>query len=86
MLRRFAFKYSESSYSHWLPLMLADRVNVVEGICSDLRHGRAPNIFTELGGKAEWKHNRRTLATRILAVTVLTLAAVTYMRSDREDS
>src|SRR5688572_23491240 len=25
MLRRFAFRYSESSYGHWLPLMLADR-------------------------------------------------------------
>ena len=23
-LRRFAFRYSESSYAHWLPLMLAD--------------------------------------------------------------
>ena len=26
-IRRFAFKYSESSYGHWLPLMLADFVN-----------------------------------------------------------
>src|SRR4051812_30580999 len=24
-LRRFAFKFSESTYSHWVPLMLADR-------------------------------------------------------------
>jgi hypothetical protein len=31
MIRRFAFRYSESSYGHWLPLMLADRVGVVEG-------------------------------------------------------
>jgi hypothetical protein len=30
-IRRFAFRYSESSYGHWLPLMLADRVSVVEG-------------------------------------------------------
>ena len=32
MIRRFAFNYSESSYGHWLPLMLADRVNQVEGV------------------------------------------------------
>ena len=32
MLRRFAFKYSESDYGHWLPLMLADRVGEVEGM------------------------------------------------------
>src|SRR5688500_321461 len=31
-IRRWAFRYSESSYAHWLPLQLADRVNVIEGI------------------------------------------------------
>ncbi len=24
MIRRYAFRYSESSYGHWLPLLLAD--------------------------------------------------------------
>src|ERR671920_1193915 len=37
MLRRFAFRYSESSSAHWMTLILADRVNVVEGIIDDLR-------------------------------------------------
>src|SRR5919205_2085197 len=45
VLRRLAFAYSESSYGHWLPLMLADRVSVVEGVLQDLMHGRVPNIF-----------------------------------------
>ena len=36
-IRRFAFKHSENEYSHWLPLLLADRVNVVEGIIDDLK-------------------------------------------------
>ncbi len=31
-IRRYAFQFSESSYGHWLPLLLADRINVVEGI------------------------------------------------------
>src|SRR4028119_2005495 len=31
MIRRAAFKYSENSYGHWLPLMLAARGGVVEG-------------------------------------------------------
>src|SRR5579875_1125029 len=35
-IRRFGFRYSESSYAHWLPLMFADRVAAVEGILSDL--------------------------------------------------
>src|SRR4028119_1170058 len=49
MLRRFALQYSESSYTHWLPLVLADRVGVVEGIIGDLTRGHVPNLFDELG-------------------------------------
>lgn len=49
ILRRFAFRYSESSYAHWLPLVLADRVNVVEGFLHDLAGGRVPNVFAERG-------------------------------------
>ena len=83
MLRRFAFNYSESSYGHWLPLILADRVNVVEGILDDLKHGHVPNIFAELGWKAEWKHNRKSLVGRVLAGAVLTSAATAYLRRGR---
>src|SRR5947208_1949984 len=49
VIRRFAFRFSESSYGHWLPLMLADRVDMVEGIFDDVSHGHVPNIFGELG-------------------------------------
>lgn len=86
MIRRFAFKYSESSYGHWLPLMLADRVGVVEGVLDDLSHGHVPNIFGELGAKAEWKHNRKSLVTRVLIGAVLASAAVAYVRRGRDDS
>ena len=86
MLRRFAFQYSESSYGHWLPLMLADRVGVVEGILGDLAHGHVPNLFDELGGKAEWRHNRKNLVTGVVVGAVLAAAAVAYLRSGRDDS
>ena len=85
-IRRFAFRYSESSYGHWLPLMLADRVSVVEGVLGDLKHGRLPNVFAERGWKAEWKHNRTSLVRRILIRVVLITAAVAYFRSRRADS
>ena len=42
MLRRGAFRYSESHLAHWLMLMGADRVNMVEGIVQDLRRGENP--------------------------------------------
>ncbi len=85
VIRRFAFRYSESSYGHWLPLMLADRVSVVEGVLGDLKHGRVPNVFAELGWKAEWKHNRTSLVRRILVRVVLITATVAYFRSRRAD-
>ncbi len=86
VIRRIAFRYSESSYGHWLPLMLADRVSVVEGVLGDLKHGRVSNIFAERGWKAEWKHNRTSLVRRILVRVVLVLAAVAYLSSRRANS
>jgi hypothetical protein len=81
VLRRIAFGYSESSYGHWLPLVLADRVGVVEGVLSDLKHGQVPNVFAERGWKAEWEHNRTSLVRRILVGVALVSAAVAYISS-----
>lgn len=86
MIRRLAFRYSESSYGHWLPLMLADRVSVVEGVLGDLKHGHVPNVFAERGWKAEWKHNRTGLVRRIFVRVALVSAAVAYFRSRKADS
>jgi hypothetical protein len=83
VIRRIAFRYSESSYGHWLPLMLADRVSVVEGVLGDLEDGHVPNVFAERGCKAEWKHNRTSLVRRILVRVVLISAAVAYFSSRR---
>jgi hypothetical protein len=85
-IRRLGFRYSESSYGHWLPLVLADRVSVAEGVLDDLKHGHVPNVFAERGWKAEWEHNRTSLVRRILVRAVLVSAAVAYFRSRRADS
>lgn len=76
-IRRAAFGYSESDWRHWLLLLGADRVNVVEALFDDLAHGRVPNIPAELGMRAEWRHNRRGLV-RKMAMAVGT-AAVGYL-------
>jgi hypothetical protein len=85
IIRREAFKYSENSYGHWLPLMLADRVGVVEGVLDDLTRGHVPNIFGELGWKAEWEHNRKSLVTKVLVGAVIASVAVAYLRNRRDD-
>lgn len=76
VIRRFAFRFGEGSFGHWLPLLLADRINVVEGFIDDLAHGHFPNVFAEKGLKAEWKYNRKRTARRIAIGTFATAAAI----------
>lgn len=75
-IRRFAFKFSESEYGHWLPLLIADRVNAVEGIIDDLRHGHVPNIFAERGWGAEWKYNRKGMVKKLVIGAAITSALI----------
>jgi hypothetical protein len=63
-LRRFAFKFSESRWTHWLLLMAADRINVVEGVFQDLSRGHVPNLWKEFGFGAAWKYDRRAFLRR----------------------
>lgn len=78
VIRRYAFKHSESTYMHWVPLVLADRIGVVEGVIDDLRHGIVPNIFAEKGWKAEWKYNKKGLIQKV-AITVAVASAAIYL-------
>jgi hypothetical protein len=83
-IRRFAFRFSESEYGHWLPLLLADRVNVVEGIIEDIAHGHVPNIFAEKGWKADWKHNKTGLIQNVAILAAVTTAAVLFLSRNTE--
>ena len=88
-IRRFAFKFSESEYGHWLPLILADRINAIEGIVDDLRRGHIPNIIAERGWTAEWKYNRKGLMKNVaigagvLAVGWMLMSAKNKSRKKR---
>jgi hypothetical protein len=81
VIRRFAFKYSENSYLHWLPLLLADRVNVVEGVLDDLVHGQVPNIFAEKGYPVEWKYDRKGLIIKLATVAAIAGGVVVLLSS-----
>jgi hypothetical protein len=85
MIRRFAFRYSENRYRHWLPLLLADKINVVEGIVDDLAHGHVPNIFAEKGYAVEWKHNRKTLVTKLAVGAVVATGLLLLLTSDSKE-
>lgn len=83
-IRRLAFRWSESNWLHWLMLMGADRINVVEGVVEDLGRGKVPNIPAEMGAKAEWRHNKRGFAIKT-AVTVGAIGGLYLLLRGRKD-
>jgi len=62
IIRQYAFKHSEDRYTHWIPLILADRVNAWEDIIEDLAKGIIPNVFAEREIKSELEYNPKALA------------------------
>ena len=86
IIRRYAFKFNENEYKHWLPLLLADRVDVVEGILDDLKRGHIPNIFAEKGGKSDWKFNRKSQLTKAAIGAALAVATVVLFSHSKKQS
>jgi hypothetical protein len=74
MMRDAAYKRSEGKLSHWLTLMAADRVDVVEDVVSDLARLRVPNLVKEMGLKSAWRYDRNGVITKV-AIGVIALAA-----------
>ncbi len=79
-IRRVAFRYSESHWAHWLMLMGADRINVLEGILQDLGQGKVPNIPAEMGIRSEWRHNKKGLTRKAAVTLAISAVAVAVVR------
>lgn len=77
-LRRLAYRYSENEFRHWIPLLIADRINECEGIVDDLQRGTFPNFFSERGGNAVWKYNRATIIKKTSVLILLGCAWWAY--------
>lgn len=75
-VRRLAFRYSESHWLHWLMLMGADRINVVEGVVDDLAHARVPDIAGEMGIRSELRFNKRGLAKKLVVTGLVSVCVI----------
>lgn len=84
-IRRIAFKYSESSYGRWLPLVLADRIAVYEGLIEDLKSGTVPNIFAERGWNAEWKYNRKGFIQKAAVTAAAAVGMYLFLTRNKRD-
>lgn len=80
-LRRVAFRFSESQWGHWLLLMLADRINSVEGVIVDVRRGRPPNPLVEMG--LVKRAHAREAAAATLIVSGAAVASLIYLARRR---
>ena len=76
MIRRQAFKKSEASLGRWVPLILADRIDMIEGVVEDLKQGYFPNFFAEHGLKSEWKYNRKNFVIKTATIAAVASAAL----------
>ena len=82
MIRRYAFKHSEDRYRHWIPMILADRINVVEGLLEDLSKGHIPNLVSERGWKVEWKYNPKGMIKKVAILSAI--GAVLYLSTRKK--
>jgi hypothetical protein len=86
LLRRLAYRFSENDLRHWLVLLLADRVNVGEGLAADLAHGHLPNLLAEMGAGAEWRYNRAGFVRKAVLVSAAVALAIYVARRRRENA
>ena len=82
-MRDVAFKYSENDIRHWVILLGADRVNMVEGLLDDLAHGHVPNLWKEMGLASEWKYNRNGFIRKAVVLGAVVGAGVYMMKRRR---
>lgn len=57
-IRDAAYNFSEGRLSHWMLLLLADRVDMVEGMLEDVTHGRSPGYIRDRGLSAAIEHRQ----------------------------
>lgn len=82
-LRRLAFKASENDVRRWMLLLLADRIDVVEGVLEDLAKGHVPNVLAEMGVATEWRYNREAFLRKLLVLAALAALAAVIARTFR---
>lgn len=69
LLRDYAYQYGEGTTRHWMTLMLADRVDIVESMVVDAFRGRPDNYVKEKAG-ARSSNTRTPISAAATSTTV----------------
>lgn len=84
-LRDAGYKWSEGRLIRWITLMFADRVDMIEGVVSDVAKLRPPNVIREMGLATEWRYNRKGVI-KAAAITAVALGAAYLLTRGRRRS
>jgi hypothetical protein len=87
VIRKYAFKkFSESHWEHWLLLMFADRINVIEGIVEDIAKGTRPRLLQERGWAVDkrFKTKRYKRVVGFSALVALAIPMFLLMSNKKE--
>lgn len=80
MIRRWAFQHSEDRYRHWIPLIMADRINMVEGMIDDFKQGHMPNPIQEGGLAMEWKFDKVGVIKKAAAAALVGMLVYSMLK------
>ncbi len=88
LLRDYAYQFGEATNRHWLTLMLADRIDIVESMVVDALRGRPDNYLHEKqwGRKAEHvdARTRTLMVVGAAALGAVALGVMLNRRSSRD--
>lgn len=85
IIRDKAYTISEGRKRRWLMLVLADRIDVFEGVFSDLARGHIPNVWKEMGLSSELKYNRKNFAKKVAITAGIGVALYLIIRGHEEE-
>jgi hypothetical protein len=82
-IRDAAYHHSEGRLARWVTLVVADRVNVMEDLLTDLAHLRIPNIPKEMGLKSQLRYDPGAVARKAAVVGLCVGALIAYSQVRR---
>jgi hypothetical protein len=85
MIRKYAFRHGEGRFRHWLPLILADRINEIEGLIDDFKNKHFPNFFKEKGRTASWKYDKKNMIKRVVLTAAAAFVIYKLIQSKKSD-
>jgi hypothetical protein len=89
LLRNYAFQYGEATNRHWMTLLMADRIDVIESLFTEAVRGRPDNYVKEKGWSAKFKYederSRRGVYAGVALLGVVAAALIAARMFSEDD-